>query len=63
MAEKGKSIRPPVEEKMRTISFQMKPSDIERAAAVFSALGLSQAAGIRLAVIEWINSRDPNKGK
>jgi hypothetical protein len=43
-----------VREKMRTVTFQMKPSDYERLKEVLEGLGLAPGAGIRFALNEFM---------
>jgi hypothetical protein len=52
--------RPPVAEKMKTVTFQIKPSDYQAAQEMFESMGLSTGAGIRLAIMELMRGR---KGK
>ena len=43
-----------VREKMRTVTFQMKPSDYEKLKEVLEGLGLAPGAGIRFALAEFM---------
>ncbi len=49
--------RPPIAEKMKTFTFQMKPSDYLAAQAMFVDMGLSTGSGIRLAITELMRTR------
>lgn len=59
---KGQRLRP-ASEKMKIVTFNIKPSDYERAVVLFESLGLPVGAGIRMALLEYLSSRDPNKAK
>jgi hypothetical protein len=48
-------------EKMKTVSFQIKPTDYELAREMFAKMGLSIGAGIRLAITELMRSRKEGK--
>ncbi len=54
--EETKKTRP-AREKMKTVTFQMKPSDYEALKAVLADLGLAPGAGIRFALAEFMRNR------
>ncbi len=43
-----------VQEKMKTVTFQMKPSEYEKLKAVLDGLGLAPGSGIRFALAEFM---------
>lgn len=48
-------------EKMKTVSFQIRPSDYHAAQAMFDSMGLSSGAGIRFAILELMRNRGEGK--
>ena len=49
-----------VREKMKTVTFQMKPSDYEKLKGVLEGLGLAPGAGIRFALAEFMRKHKEN---
>ena len=54
MADGGNMKNRPAKEKMKTVTFQMKPSDYEALKDVLADLGLAPGAGIRFALAEFM---------
>ncbi len=47
-----------VREKMKTVTFQMKPSDYEKLKTVLDGLGLAPGSGIRFALNEFMRKHN-----
>jgi len=45
---------PEGKEKMKTVSFQMRPTDYKKLKDIFSTLGLSPGSGLRFALTEFL---------
>lgn len=45
---------PESKEKMKTVSFQIKPTDYENLKTIFNTLGLSAGSGLRFALTEFL---------